>query len=92
MALLSVECVSLLINSPLTFKKKKSAEVTGKFLDSPMLRVSLASAAGAQVLSLVGELKIPCTVVWLKQKTKKQDILEQNIAVLTLTGFESRMI
>ena len=66
--------------------------MTGKFLDSPMLRVSLASAAGAQVLSLVAELKIPCTVVWLKQKTKKQDILEQNIAVLTLTGFESRMI
>ena len=31
-------------------------------------------------------------VVWLKQKMKKQDILEQNIAVLTLTGFESRMI
>ena len=43
--------------------------------------------------SLVGELKshVPCGVAKTKN-SKKQDRLEKKIAVLMLTGFESRMI
>lgn len=67
--------------------------MTGKFLGSPVVRVSLASTAGGTSSSLVGELKshVPCGVAKTKN-SKKQDRLEKKIAVLMLTGFESRMI